>query len=145
MAGSERHSSQIDIDKLWKFLSDNAPLSQDELNHLAKPACVGSTGQPQIITMTAGGSLARGVDVIRGQIAYDFGPPFINETHNTQLVATVLTFTAENRRYVVVVSDEFDQDYGYSTMVNLRELGAKLRSSKTGRALVRTNAIDADA
>ena len=95
--------------------------------------------------MTAGGSLARGVDVIRGQIAYDFGPRFINETHNPQLVATVLTFTAENRRYVVVVSDEFDQDYGYSTMVNLRELGAKLRSSKTGRALVRTNAIDADA
>jgi hypothetical protein len=89
--------------------------------------------------------MGRGVDVIRGQIAYDFGPPVINETHNTQLRATLLTFTAEHRRYVVVVSDEFDQGYGYGTTVKLRELGAKLRSSKTGRALVTISAIDSDA
>ena len=86
--------------------------------------------------------MAEGVEVVKQAIARDFGPVEINEAPNFDTKGTVLRFTAENRPFTVEVSWEFDEDYASGQLVvDLRQLGAVLRTSKDGRADVLTSGI----
>lgn len=71
------------------------------------------------------------------QIWEAFGEVEIKEEQGMALEDIKLYFTADSRNFTVVVSWEFDQDYGSrKSRVDLTELAATLRASKSGKVFV---------
>ena len=86
--------------------------------------------------------MAEGIEVVKEAIARDFGSVNIDEAPNFNTKGTILRFTADNRPFTVGVSWEFDEDFASGqVLVDLRQLGAVLRSSKDGRVDVTTAGI----
>ena len=86
--------------------------------------------------------MSEGLEVVKDQIVDDFDSPNIREAYDVDSQSTDLYFSAEGRHFSVRVSEEFDRDYGSGQIrVNLRSLGAILRASKEGKAIVRTSGV----
>ena len=83
-----------------------------------------------------------GLNAVRDEIRGEFGAPDTIEHYDSETMATVLGFAAEGRRFVVRLSDEFDEDYGSGQLnVDLSRLGQFLRASKDGKATIRRSGI----
>jgi hypothetical protein len=86
--------------------------------------------------------MSEGLEVVKDQITDEFNSPSIDERYDVDSQSVDLYFSAEGRHFSVRVSEEFDRDYGSGQIrINLRSLGAILRASKEGKAVVRTSGI----
>jgi hypothetical protein len=86
-----------------------------------------------------------GVDAARGYVESEFKTSVQMSTHPEGFFP-VLSFQSEGRSFSVNISTEFDQDCdagaidGYRFLIE-HDLAGKLRSSKNGKAAVRTGGI----
>lgn len=88
--------------------------------------------------------MGAGVEAVTAEIEGEFHPSDIHGHYDVDSMSTVLGFTSEGRRFSVRVSQEFDQDYEHGHLnVDLSKLGPVLRSSKDGKATVKTSGISA--
>ena len=86
--------------------------------------------------------MGAGVDAVKAEIARAFGSVPLVEYHDPHTLSTVLGFASEQRNLLVRVSIEFDQDFESGQLaVDLSQLAPTLLSSKSGKALVRTDGI----
>jgi hypothetical protein len=86
--------------------------------------------------------MAAGAEVVREAIVHDFGPVEIEEDHDFDTKDTFFSFTSEGRAFAVEVTREYDADYASGQIrVDLRRLGAVLRASKDGEAIVMSSGI----
>jgi hypothetical protein len=86
--------------------------------------------------------MSAGLNAVISQIRTQFGNPDIDQHYDSSRMSTALKFSEENRTFLVSVSMEFDQDYGSGQLsVDLTQLGKILRTSKDGRAIVKTTGV----
>ncbi|MGH9488330.1 MAG: hypothetical protein ACRD04_12180 [Terriglobales bacterium] len=86
--------------------------------------------------------MSDGLKAVWGVVEEAFYPTEVSERWDSEIDATVLSFSVEGRHFAVRVSREFDTDWASGQVeVNLAELPDRLRNSKDGRALVRRSGI----
>jgi hypothetical protein len=86
--------------------------------------------------------MAQGLEAAKHAIMEQFAVEHMIEGYDSDTLCSVIEFNAEGRHFSVRVSQEFDDDYPSGPfMVNLSQLGAVLRSSKDGKAVVRRDGI----
>jgi hypothetical protein len=86
--------------------------------------------------------MGAGIEAVKDEILENFEVSKMNERRDEITEVTVISFAAEDRKFAVSVSDEFDRDYDQN-QVDLSRLETLLRSSKDGKATVRKRGISA--